>query len=48
MDPITAGRPFGMAAIRVIDRWHLEHAGGAKIALVVVVMVLEFAILLTV
>ncbi len=42
---ILASRP---RLIRVINRWHLEHAGGTKIALAVVVMVLGFAILLTV
>lgn len=42
---ILASRP---RLIRVINRWHLEHAGGTKIALAVVVIVLGFAILLTV
>jgi hypothetical protein len=40
-----ASRPY---LIRVINRWRLEHAGGTKIALAVVVMVLGCAILLTV
>ena len=34
--------------IRVINRWHLEHAGGTKLVLALVVLALGFAILLTV
>jgi cytochrome c biogenesis protein CcdA len=40
-----ASRP---GLIRVINRWHLEHAGGTKVVLAIVVLVLGFAILLTV
>ena len=42
---ILASRP---GLIRVINRWHLEHAGGAKVVLAIVVLALGFAILLTV
>lgn len=34
--------------IRVINRWHLEHAAGTKVVLAVVTLALGFAILLTV
>ena len=40
-----ASRP---GLIRVINRWHLEHAGGTKVVLAIVVLALGFAILLTV
>ncbi len=42
---VLASRP---GLIRVINRWHLEHAGGAKLVLALVVLALGFAILLTV
>jgi len=42
---VLASRP---GLIRVVNRWHLEHAAGTKIALAIVVLVLGFAILLTV
>ncbi len=42
---VLASRP---GLIRVINRWHLEHAGGTKLVLAAVVLVLGFAILLTV
>jgi len=42
---VLASRP---GLIRVINRWHLEHAGGTKLLLAIVVLVLGFAILLTV
>ena len=42
---ILASRP---GLIRVINRWHLEHAGGTKVVLAIVVLALGFAILLTV
>jgi cytochrome c-type biogenesis protein len=42
---VLASRP---GLIRVINRWHLEHAGGTKIVLAIVVLGLGFAILLTV
>ena len=42
---ILASRP---GLIRVVNRWHLEHAGGTKVVLAIVVLVLGFAILLTV
>lgn len=42
---VLASRP---GLIRVVNRWHLEHAGGTKIALAIVVLALGFAILLTV
>src|SRR3970040_1518517 len=40
-----ASRP---GLIRVINRWHLEHAGGTKLLLAIVVLLLGFAILITV
>jgi DNA-binding FrmR family transcriptional regulator len=40
-----ASRP---GLIRVVNRWHLEHASGTKLVLAVVVLALGFAILLTV
>lgn len=42
---VLASRP---RLIRVINRWHLEHAGGTKVVLAVVTLALGFAILLTV
>jgi cytochrome c-type biogenesis protein len=42
---VLASRP---RLIRVINRWHLEHAGGTKGVLAVVTLALGFAILLTV
>lgn len=42
---VLASRP---GLIRAVNRWHLEHAGGTKIVLATVVLVLGFAILLTV
>ncbi len=42
---ILASRP---GLIRVVNRWHLEHAGGTKVVLAIVVLALGFAILLTV
>lgn len=42
---VLASRP---GLIRVINRWHLEHAGGTKLVLAIVVLALGFAILLTV
>jgi Cytochrome c biogenesis protein len=42
---ILASRP---GLIRVLNRWHLEHAGGTKLVLAIVVAALGFAILLTV
>ncbi|MBF6606305.1 MAG: hypothetical protein IVW53_12055 [Chloroflexi bacterium] len=42
---VLASRP---GLIRVVNRWHLEHAGGTKLVLAVVVLALGFAILLTV
>ncbi len=42
---VLASRP---GLIRVINRWHLEHANGTKLVLAVVVLALGFAILLTV
>lgn len=42
---VLASRP---GLIRVINRWHLEHAGGTKLVLALVVLGLGFAILLTV
>jgi len=42
---VLASRP---GLIRVVNRWHLEHAGGTKVALAIVVLALGFAILLTV
>ena len=42
---VLASRP---GLIRVVNRWHLEHATGTKLVLAVVVLALGFAILLTV
>ena len=42
---VLASRP---GLIRVINRWHLEHAGGTKLVLAIVVLALGFAILVTV
>ena len=42
---VLASRP---RLIRVINRWHLEHAGGTKVVLAIVTLTLGFAILLTV
>jgi cytochrome c biogenesis protein CcdA len=42
---VLASRP---GLIRVINRWHLEHASGTKLVLAIVVLALGFAILLTV
>ena len=42
---VLASRP---GLIRVVNRWHLEHASGTKVVLAIVVLVLGFAILLTV
>jgi len=42
---VLASRP---GLIRVINRWHLEHAGGTKLLLAIVVLLLGFAILITV
>ncbi len=42
---VLASRP---GLIRVINRWHLAHAGGTKLVLALVVLALGFAILLTV
>jgi len=42
---VLASRP---GLIQVINRWHLQHAGGTKLALALVVLLLGFAILLTV
>jgi cytochrome c biogenesis protein CcdA len=42
---VLASRP---RLIRVINRWHLAHAGGTKVVLAIVVLALGFAILLTV
>lgn len=42
---ILASRP---GLIRVVNRWHLRHAGGTKVVLAIVVLALGFAILLTV
>ena len=42
---VLASRP---GFIRTINRWHLEHAGGTKLMLAGVVLVMGFAILLTV
>ncbi len=42
---VLASRP---GLIRIINRWHLEHAGGTKVVLAIVVLALGFAILLTV
>ena len=42
---VLASRP---GLIRLVNRWHLEHAGGTKLVLAIVVLALGFAILLTV
>ena len=42
---VLASRP---RLIRVVNRWHLQHAGGTKLAMAVLVLALGFAILLTV
>ena len=42
---LLASRP---GLIRVVNRWHLQHAGGTRLAMAVVVVALGFAILLTV
>ena len=42
---VLASRP---RLIRVINRWHLEHAGDTKVVLAIVTLALGFAILLTV
>ena len=42
---VLASRP---GLIRVVNRWHLAHAGGTKVVLAIVVLALGFAILLTV
>ena len=42
---VLASRP---GLIRVVNRWHLEHSGGTKLVLALVVLLLGFAILLTV
>jgi cytochrome c-type biogenesis protein len=42
---VLASRP---GLIRVLNRWHLAHAGATKLVLAVVVLALGFAILLTV
>ncbi|MEK6720083.1 MAG: cytochrome c biogenesis protein CcdA [Chloroflexota bacterium] len=42
---ILASRP---GLIRVVNRWHLEHATGTRAVLAIVVLALGFAILLTV
>jgi cytochrome c-type biogenesis protein len=42
---VLASRP---GLIRVINRWHLQHAGGTKTVLAVVVLAMGFAILVTV
>jgi DNA-binding response OmpR family regulator len=42
---VLASRP---GLIRVINRWHLEHAVGTKVLLAIVVLALGFAILRTV
>lgn len=42
---VLASRP---GLIRVLNRWHLEHASGTKLVLAIVVVALGFAILLTV
>ena len=42
---VLASRP---GLIRAINRWHLEHAGGTKLVLAIVVLALGFAILVTV
>ena len=42
---VLASRP---GLIRVVNRWHLQHAGGTKLALALVVLALGFTILLMV
>ncbi len=42
---VLASRP---GLIRVVNRWHLEHASGTRLVLAIVVLALGFAILLTV
>lgn len=42
---VLASRP---GLIRVINRWRLDHAGGTKLVLALVVLALGFGILLTV
>lgn len=42
---VLASRP---GLIRIVNRWHLEHAGGTKLVLALVVLALGFAILLMV
>ncbi len=42
---VLASRP---GLIRLVNRWHLEHAGGTKVVLAIVGLALGFAILLTV
>jgi cytochrome c biogenesis protein CcdA len=42
---LLASRP---GLIRIVNRWHLEHAGGTKLALALLVLALGFAILLMV
>lgn len=42
---VLASRP---GLIRVINRWHLQHTGGTRLALALVVLALGFAILLMV
>lgn len=42
---VLASRP---GLIRVLNRWHLAHAGSTKLVLAIVVLTLGFAILLTV
>jgi len=42
---LLASRP---GLIRIVNRWHLEHAGGAKLVIALVVLALGFSILLMV
>ena len=42
---VLASRP---GLIRTVNRWHLQHAGGTKAVLAILVVALGFAILLTV
>lgn len=42
---ILASRP---GSIRIVNRWHLQHAGATKVLLAVFVLALGFAILMTV
>lgn len=42
---VLASRP---GLIRVVNRWHLEHAGRTKLVLAIIVLALGFTILLTV